>query len=275
VNCVVRPLHIAASILIGGLTSIPSRPLASQEGIASLPGRAVILVTVTDSTLRPLVDAQVAISPSYARVRVDRAGTFRIADLSSGLYMLSVRRLGFRSLVSTVVLSDRDTLRLAVTLEPSIIEVAPVIVNEASGSARLREFEARRRQGLGEFFDQQHIENRSVVSAADILREAKSLRLSMYGGKLVAMSGRQWTPCPMQIYIDGIPLSGAGPGPNQLFDVNSLPSPKELMGIEVYAGPASEPLWLPSGPASGKTACGAVLVWTRDGSLPHIPSRGS
>jgi len=46
-----------------------------------------------------------------------------------------------------------------------------------------------------------------------------------------------------------------------------LPSPKEVMAIEVYSGPASVPQWLPIGPQAGKSSCGAILVWTRDGSL--------
>ena len=54
--------------------------------------------------------------------------------------------------------------------------------------------------------------------------------------------------------------------------LSDLPSPKDIMGIEVYAGPATAPVWLadgPKGPLGPKRMCGVILLWTRDGSIPH------
>ena len=59
-------------------------------------------------------------------------------------------------------------------------------------------------------------------------------------------------------------MAGVIPPPRM---THLLPSPKEVMAIEVYSGPASVPQWLPIGPQAGKSSCGAILVWTRDGSL--------
>lgn len=70
----------------------------------------------------------------------------------------------------------------------------------------------------------------------------------------------------MQIYVDGVPLTDAGPHSNSPYDLTQLPSPKDIMGIEVYSGAATVPLWLPTGPEAGKLGCGAILVWTEDGS---------
>jgi hypothetical protein len=109
------------------------------------------------------------------------------------------------------------------------------------------------------------IEAKGYVSAFDLLREAKGVRVAIEGTQLIALSARQWTRCPMQVYVDGVPLAGSRQ--NSPFDLNLLPSPKEIMGIEVYSGPESEPLWLPVGPPAGNRSCGAILVWTRDGSI--------
>ena len=69
----------------------------------------------------------------------------------------------------------------------------------------------------------------------------------------------------VSVYVDGVAL-----GPEAL---SNLPSPKEIAAIEVYPGSATLPLWLSNGPSwvqssrRGSTmGCGAVLVWTRDGS---------
>jgi hypothetical protein len=62
----------------------------------------------------------------------------------------------------------------------------------------------------------------------------------------------------MAIYVDGIPL-----GAERL---DYLPSPNLVAAVEVYAGSATLPIWLPRGPLGTRVGCGAILVWTRDGS---------
>jgi hypothetical protein len=163
-----------------------------------------------------------------------------------------------------VSVSPGDTARPAIMLEPSAAELPAVTIVEHKASSRLREFDERRARGDGEFFTQAQIEARNVVSIVDILRQAKGLRVTTNGQTLIAMSARQWTNCPMQVYVDGVPLAGARP--NAPFDLNLLPSPKEILGIEIYSGPASVPQWLPNGPVSSGHNCGVIVVWTRDGS---------
>jgi hypothetical protein len=206
----------------------------------------------------------VSIVLSRIHVTANAQGRFRIVDVPPGDYLLVVRRLGFRPIAAGVTVQAGDTVRPAFLLDPSVTELAAVTVNERSASPRLREFEERRQRGGGSFFNQQEIEARNVASAVDILREVKGLSIMISGPKLFAVSARQWTTCPMQVYVDGIPM--AAERPDLPFDLNFLPSPKEILGIEVYSGPESQPLWLPTGPQGAKRGCGALLVWTRDGS---------
>jgi hypothetical protein len=73
----------------------------------------------------------------------------------------------------------------------------------------------------------------------------------------VAVSRRAGTitKCPFQVLLDGIPMPAA-------FDLDLLPPPSTLAGIEVYVGAASIPVNLGT---SGGRWCGVIAVWTRDG----------
>jgi hypothetical protein len=217
----------------------------------------IILGVVTDSALRPVAAAHVSILFTRVRVTADSNGRFAITQLPAGNYVLAIRRLGFHAITASVALGEGDTLRPAFSLEPTPVELSPVAVTANRGSSRLREFEERRALNTGEFWTQAQIDSRHAVSTVDILRESVRTRVVPSGPKQIAMSRRQWTACPMQVYVDGV----AAPG-----DLGQLPAPGEIMGIEVYSGPAEEPIWLPIGPPEGRHSCGAILVWTKDGS---------
>ena len=58
----------------------------------------------------------------------------------------------------------------------------------------------------------------------------------------------------MQVLVDEVPM----PSP---FNLDLLPPPRDLAGIEVYAGPATTPPRF-SGMDRG---CGVILVWTKSG----------
>ena len=59
----------------------------------------------------------------------------------------------------------------------------------------------------------------------------------------------------MQVYLDQVPL----PSP---FNLDLLPTPKDLAGIEVYAGAST----IPAQFAGYNRGCGVILVWTKAGS---------
>lgn len=240
---------------VAGQTSTPSgtiRPIGAIVGV------------VTDSALRAIPAAEVAIMFSKVHVATDASGQFRILAVPDGNYLLSIRRVAMEPVAISVTVRQ-DTARLAVTLQPRAQTLDPVTTTAPAGSARMRDFTERMQKGVGEFFDQSMIEQRNAVAAVDIIRQAHAVRVTRRGNALSAMSARQTTACPMQVYVDGVPLVGAGTSTDTPFDLDQLPSPKEIMGIEIYAGDATTPIWLPKGPPSGRLGCGAILVWTRDG----------
>jgi hypothetical protein len=221
-----------------------------------------ILGVVADSSLRPVAGADVSLAGSSVRVATDSLGRFRVVNVPPGRFLMIARSIGYRPATSPVDIASDDTLRLAFTLEPATAhELATVVVTERSLSAKLQEFEQRRKLGFGEFFTQADIEKINGLHVGDIVRRAKSVRLSPDGTK--AMSAREpgnnlRPPCPMAIYLDGIPL-GSEP-------LHYLASPKNIAAIEIYGGAATLPVRLPRGPLGTNVGCGAILIWTRDGS---------
>jgi hypothetical protein len=180
-----------------------------------------------------------------------------------GRHVLIVKRSGYRPASSVVDVVLRDTLRVSYTLnEDSATKLSPVVVTETQVN-RLSGFEARRKLGAGEFMTAEEIAQRNTVYATELIRKFLSVNVSpSRTSSLIeyfALSAREGGnpnvgACPMQVYLDQVPL----PTP---FNLDLLPSPRELAGIEVYAGPSTVPPQF-AGPNRG---CGVILVWTKAG----------
>ncbi|MFI5281253.1 MAG: TonB-dependent receptor plug domain-containing protein, partial [Gemmatimonadales bacterium] len=169
-------------------------------------------------------------------------------------YVLVVRRLGFAPSSSVLQVAGGDTLRMSFALERIVNALDTVVVAEKQLSPRLTEFEDRRKAGFGHFVTQAEIDKRNPVYTADLLRVMPSVNVvSPARGGHVAVNFRG--RCAFKIFLDGIVFPST--------NLDDLPSPRELAGIEVYSGPSTIPFQYKS--ISGST-CGVILVWTRDGS---------
>jgi len=157
-------------------------------------------------------------------------------------------------------------VRLAYTLEKvSATELAPVVVSEPeSHSGRLRGFDERRKLGFGEFMTRTEIDKAATVYSTELFRHFPAINVAQDNSSALtqyyALSKReggnpQVGACPMQVYLDQVPL----PTP---FNLDLLPPPKDLYGIEVYSGSSTVPPEF-SGPNRG---CGVILIWTRSGA---------
>lgn len=245
-------------------TSIKDKP--AQEAPRPVGGFATIDGVVTDTTLRPLSAADVSVVGVGARVVTGENGRFRILQVPPGQYLLVVRRIGFAPTSGIIAVPSDDTLRLAYTLTRSENMLDTVRVRERRVSLRMLGFEQRRQQAQGQFITQEDLERRGSPAAKDILRNVRGLQVSeltneQFAGA-VALSRREGGSfggstsgaCPMQVILDGIILPGA-------FNLDLLPSPKQISGIEIYSGPATVPPQF----GGGDRRCGVIAVWTRDG----------
>jgi hypothetical protein len=198
------------------------------------------------------------------RVGTGPNGRFRIVDIPAGQYLVIVRRVGYRPASSVVEVAAGDTARLSYTLaDVPPTTLAPVIVSKASVSARLAGFEQRRKLGFGEFMDAAAIDKQNTVFSTELLRNFKTINVSPNRNnpnpEYYAFSNREAGSvsvgyCPMQVYLDQVPL----PTP---FNLDLLPPPRDLAGIEVYAGSST----IPPEFSGFNRGCGVVLIWTKDG----------
>jgi hypothetical protein len=239
-----------------------STPTAARATPGSGRSLGTIDGIVSDTNLVPLQGAFVAILGTTIRIGTGPNGRFRITKVPVGEYLLIVKRVGYRPTSAVIDVPATDTLRLAYTLDKVAEELKPVVVTEKSPSKKMAEFEERRRFGLGQFMNAEEIAARNSVYTTEVLRNFTAINVSPdHSGAITqyfAISKReggnpQVGACPMQVYVDQVPL----PNP---FNLDLLPAPRELGGIEVYSGPSTMPPQF-NGYDRG---CGVILIWTKD-----------
>ncbi|HEX6941478.1 MAG TPA: TonB-dependent receptor plug domain-containing protein [Gemmatimonadaceae bacterium] len=161
-------------------------------------------------------------------------------------------------------------------------------------SAKLREFDRRRSNGIGRYLTEADLEKDQYRKLGDVLRKLPGIvmvRKRVPGGSPLAefaVSARgvgtieHVSPifgknCPIAIWIDGVPvyrgLDRTGPSPafggqsapsppgqvsEPPFDINSIMT-QHVAAIEFYAGPATMPPEL----NSTQGTCGALVIWTK------------
>lgn len=251
---------LAAPLEAQRTTGIKDR--AAAEAVREPSQYGVIDGIVTDTLLRPLGTADVSVVGIGARVVTSENGRFRLLQVPPGQYLLVARRIGFAPTSGIIQVPQGDTLRLSYTLVRSDYMLDTVRVKSRRVSLRMAEFEMRRMQGVGQFLTQEEIERRNSREISDFLRNFRGIELlrntSTAFGELVAISRREGDTmqggCPMQVLLDGIILPSK-------FDMNLLPSPKLIAGVEVYSGAATVPPQF----GGNDRRCGLIAVWTRDG----------
>jgi len=222
---------------------------------------------VSDTNLVPLHAAFVSILGTAVRVGTGPNGRFRITQLPAGEYLLVVKRVGYRPVSSVVDVAASDTLRVSYTLADvpqTAATLGAVVVTEPSNSERLAGFDARRKLGVGSFLTLDQINKANTVYTTELMRKFPSVNVSPDNSSVItqyyALSAREggnpaMGACPMQVYLDQVPL----PTP---FNLDLLPTPKDLYGIEVYAGAST----IPPQFNGFNRGCGVILVWTKAGS---------
>lgn len=249
---------VAFALAVQPLRAQSTPPSAQARGLGTIDG------IVSDTSLAPLHAAFISIVGTPLRVGTGANGRFRITNIRPGHYLVIVKRVGYRPASEVIDVPPSDTVRVAYTLAPVVQTLPTVTVAEKPFSIRMGDFLARRKAGFGEFMTQEEIEAKNDVYATELLRNFKTINVSPNNASVMteyyALSNREGAnpslgACPMSIYLDNVPL----PTP---FNLDLLPSPKEIAAIEVYNGPST----IPPQFAGMDRGCGVILVWTRDGS---------
>jgi carboxypeptidase-like protein len=240
-----------------GIASVLGAAMAHAQG--SIAGRVMAAETKT-----PVVGAVVTVHGQTPQATTDSSGKFSLRDVKAGTVFLITSAVGFRPDTARVDVFPDESISRDVALQRSGTTLGEVVVREEPVSllsAKLREFEERRRTAVGgRFLDSTVIRKWESGRTGDLLSTIPGLvtRQSssafVMAGRAIARPFAQPARCFLDIYLDGNPLAIA----NTPFDVNSI-SLTRVVAIEVYTGTATRPA------PYDKTVsgCGVLLIWTK------------
>jgi hypothetical protein len=264
------------------LLAVAFTRVRAQEG--GVP--PTVWVDVRDAaTGQGVAGARVEAPGTRRRAVTDSAGMASLV-IDSTRRLLVTSRIGFRP--DTTVLTDAMWTAgiVAVKLIPAaqVLDPVPIAGTSPTMNAMMLEFEGRRRRAAGgatfigpeQFatsglprvtdFLRRGVQGVTLVDSAGILLPASSrgamLRLNqgpaLGGNPMNRRSGgrtgeMERVHCILRVAVDGVPKEWG-------FDLRLI-DPREVYGMEIYAGPSTIPAQYQSMGRDG--FCGLILLWTR------------
>jgi hypothetical protein len=242
----VRDFHLGArAVAVAGSTG--ARNDAALSAQFFLTGR------VQSTEGQPISSAQVkVIGTSHLALSSD-SGEFRLAGLPGGTQGIEVLALGYYPRRLRVEVGDANA-PMMIPLERTavVLDSVRVVAERVHGSPlQYREFDERRKNGMGHYITEQEIDHARPFQTTDLFHAvpgyAVNPAVSPSDEIILSTHGTDGRPCAMQVFIDG---SEAQPS-----DANGVP-PSSIHGIEVYQV-AEAPI------KYHVRGCGIVLIWTK------------
>lgn len=186
-----------------------------------------------------------------------KTGTVTLAFLPVGESTVRIRKLGFTPIIQTVRISPADTAPITLILTPVVTKLPDVVTVDSAPhwiSPGLRDFEERRKHGLGTYIDEKDLRKNDGRDLSDVLRRVPSFRITCSTRtprSCNAFSTRGGCGRPATIYLDGVRVTD----PNLL-----MYQVVELGAIEAYNTATA-----PAQYNATSSGCGGVLLlWTRE-----------
>jgi hypothetical protein len=286
----------ASCRMLWGLTkAMPPPPwlpgLALAWAFWNLPGSVLNAQSMirgkvrSDSSDQTVAGAEIRLPVLHRAARSGSDGYYRVDEVPPGRYRVDVRAIGFQPLSTELSVGPRDTLEVDFELIRVVQQLEPLRVDAKEPtrvSAKMQEFEERRKRGFGKFLTRDWLAEREYSVLTNVLRMTPGLSLVrrpfLCGGGFAVTTGRggavnqqEWmrceTPetvrfplaCYLAIYLDGMRIWV--PGQVEPPDIDKIATIVSLEGIELYRGPSEAPAEF----QGTGNACGAVLLWTRTG----------
>jgi hypothetical protein len=227
----------------------PALALLLVLATTSADAQSVVKGKVVRTDSSAIVGARVQVTDSarsstYTAI-TDTAGQFRIRlahPLQPGLFFVRAEMLGYRTLEAVPLrVADRDELTVRLTMAVDAIPLQPLHI-----TARDR----YTRTPLDEFYDRADRVRRfggGVILGYDELQRRRGASVQTVIDERVPAA----RTCPPSVFIDGMLA--------RTDDVRAV-SMTDVEGIEIYRTQAHVPARY-----QGRTACGAVLIWTQIG----------
>lgn len=261
-------------LVLGVTLSLRTREASAQT--TSISG-----VVLVDSLERPIAGAEIVIGGTERVTRSDSAGVFVLRSVPIGRRQLQIRAVGYQSLSVSLDIPAVGLDGLEILLRPNTTELEKVAVRaDASPTARwLRDFESRRRMGIGRFMDSTELwaggDPRNW--AQRVAQRVPGVRLIGYGGSLATATGNRGrnsfrglpsgdlsdrmrgarANCYVRVMVDGVLRYDTQPD-RPLFDVSNWDGPP-IVAAEIYT-PAQLPVEFNR---LGSSSCGALVLWTK------------
>lgn len=220
---------------------------------ASLTG-----VVVTDSTKRPLANAEVLLTNLDRSTRTDASGRFTFTNVKAGRHKLVVRLVGYEPVNTTLTFDAANAVDTEVMLQRTGTQLATVMVRGKLETQREAMFNENRRSP-GKFLTREVFEEgngRPLINL--ITRSISGLSIKNAAGQYVLTSTRSnqnGRNCYVQVILDGVDMTRTG-----LFDLNTVNSLK-VIGVEYYTASLTPAKY---NQLDQNAACGTVVVWTKD-----------
>ncbi len=228
------------------------RPVLAQEEteLANVLG-----LVVQAGSRAPLAEATVEMPEFELSMASDETGRFWFRNIPAGEHVFVIRYLGFTD-STRVLLLPNELNQIEVGIDLRIVPVPDLVVQVESIAApsKLTDFNRRRAKGEGYFITREDIQRRDPVRTTDMLRAVPGIRVAAtgLGRPFIRMRGRS---CNIAYFVDGIRAP--------YFNLDNV-QPSSVAGIEIYKGTSSVPAEF----RGALTPCAAIVLWTRDPSLP-------
>ena len=220
---------------------------------AQAQGTILHAIVADASTGDYMLDASVTVDPVGLKATTDFFGDARFASLRKGRYTVHARRIGYAPNDVDVQLSGRDSLEVTLLMIPITYQLAPVKVEESATAGFMREFEARRKRGMGYYITDSELRKSlgsplgNIISAR-VPGVAYMTQSDMLSSTRGPNNFKQGTWCPITVYWNGIRIG---------YDLSTIPV-DFIGGVEFYNPGHIPPQY--QWPGSG---CGVLLLWPR------------
>jgi hypothetical protein len=215
---------------------------------------SVFVANVADgSTHAPVTDAEVSIPELARSARTNWIGEAHIEAVPNGSYRVLVRRIGYAAADVTIRFSQ-DTVGFVFFLAP-----APAVLDTVTTTAkpsvpdRLRDFEFRRKMGIGRFLTDSMLRSEPIQPLTGILARRFPGIHSVGDGRTVA----RYNCGKVDVYIDGFPTSPAVKAPDAT-DLRFIFG-DNVAAVEYYTAASAPVQYRPK----HSLGCGVLLIWLR------------
>lgn len=210
------------------------------------------VVTAADS-IRPLANASVRIVDGPV-TRTNERGEWVLTEAPGGTRTLEVRAIGFYPQRRAVdVVTGAPVTRIEMLTFQAMLDTVRVVASRVTDRSE-GGFDRRRRATLGTFLTEEQIARQDRVATSDLFRMVTSVRIERTEFERgISIRGPVGERCTPAFFIDGLYMFTLSAD-----ELDGIVSPREIRGIEIYAGASTPAQFQPA-----LSGCGAIVIWTK------------